>query len=25
MFDKFVPQERQIPAEQPDFEDLKVS
>ena len=25
MFDKFVPQERQIPAEQPDFEDLKVA
>ena len=24
-FDKFVPEERQIPAEQPDFEDLKVS
>ena len=25
MFDKFVSEERQIPAEQPDFEDLKVA
>ena len=25
MFDNFVPQERQIPTEQPDFEDLKIA